>query len=317
MTVVTMRITTQKQMADRRRAVGDCYVCSTALPPKGTGWRQSVVSEHVIPQSLLGPAPEGGVGAWAVKLFVHKACEVTHKRDRDQLMTLLQAIATIPLSEWSETEKALAAKHFGTQAYGRPGDSPVHAITDDSNGLLAASLWFRGMHATLYGSVLPNSVECLLHPPVPVWREDDREASGFLRDDEERRNQILQLVRIGLHSGHVDEVRAWGGKVVYQCVWTDQFLPHWQKWACCWILEFPGVHEWAMTARGVDSPWNGLYLADKAPEGASIVGPEHIERYNRHVGFLRWARSSSAASAIIRIAGSVQGTPPPNPPKEQ
>lgn len=280
-------ISTQKQMLERRRNINDCYICGTALPPKSPGWRQQVVAEHVVPRSLLGAVPANQADAWPVELYVHKVCEVRHKHHRDQLVKILQALGNRSVTGWNKQDIGLLAREFRVAAKAGPKGQPVYSIGGTESAMLAPVLWTHGMHATLYGKVLPSELGFVTHPPVPIWIDKDGGIEEGLRNDEIRREHMLGLLRVAIYNGCVDEIRAWGNTLRYRCAWRQALLHRGGAWGCAWALEFPGVHEWAMRVCGVDAPWHGYYEVNELPTNCSVVGQTEVDEYNKYVKSFR------------------------------
>lgn len=276
-------ISTQKQMLDQRRCINECYICGTTLPPKCPGWRSQVISEHVVPRTLLGKVPTKPADAWSVVLYVHKECEKNHKNHRDQLMKILQMLGNQSTDDWSKEDIGLLLSEFDIDTQTHDGSKLIHSISGVGSAMLAPVLWARGMHAALYGKALPAGMSFITQPPVPIWNHTDEDVAEGLAAYEVRRNGLLGLLRVAIHTHNVDEIRAWGGKLQYQCAWRKELLGSSGGWGCTWALEFPGVHEWAMTARNVDSPWHGYYEIDDLPPNAAVVGQAETDQYNRYV----------------------------------
>lgn len=280
---MTILISTQKQMLDKRRSIDECYICGTSLPAKGQGWRSKVVAEHVVPRTLLGKIPIKPVDAWSVVLYVHKECEKNHKNYRDQLMKILQMLGNRSTDDWSKEDIGLLLNEFDIETHSHDGDNQIHSISGVGSAMLAPVLWARGMHATLYGKALPAGMSFITQPPVPIWNQEDEGIAEGLAAYEVRRDGILGFLRVAMHCNSIDEILAWGGKLQYQCAWRKELLGSSGGWGCSWALEFPGVHEWAMTANNVDSPWHGYYEIDNLPPNASLVGQNEIDQFNSFV----------------------------------
>ncbi len=295
---------TQKAMTDRRRSLSHCYVCSSPLPPKTPGWRQRVVGDHVVPRTLLGPPPRSTRDAWAVELFIHKECEERHKRARDQLAKVVQAIATGDRDSWDPSDVAMLAKSIRAETYERPGDVPVYAFSGIENVILAANLWSRGMHAALYGQVPPATLGHVTQAPVPVWSDRTETPDDGLMGYEQRRDWILRPIRVAIHTRTADRVCAWGGQLTYECTWRPALIKRSGPWCCVWALGFPGVSHWAVSVRGVDTPWHGYYETQDLPKGASVLQQEDIDRYNRFVGLVRNGLTVTHAGRLSSIAGT-------------
>lgn len=274
----------QKAMADRRRKLADCYICATPLPVRGSPgrWAQ-VVAEHVLPLSLLGPAPARPADRWPVVLDVHSWCEQTHKKKRDHLAKLLHTMADPDATGWRLEDARFLARNTDVETDELPGAEPVHGITGAGDALLAATLWCRGMYAALYGNSLPSQLAGVVHPPVPVWTVDQGADSG-LRADEIREEHILGNLRVATHARQADEIRAWGGAVTYVAAWKPGAMGR-GRWGCSWALEFPASRIWARSVRGVDRPWHGYFETDQLPPGALVVGQAEIDSYNRTVAY--------------------------------
>ena len=198
-------------------------------------------------------------------------------------MKILQMLGNRSTDDWSKEGIGLLLSEFdiGTQTH--DGSKLIHSISGVGSAMLAPVLWARGMHATLYGKALPGGMSFITQPPVPIWNHTDEDVAEGLAAYEIRRNDLLGFLRVAIHTKHVDEIRAWGGKLLYQCAWRRAFLGTNGGWGCTWALEFPGVHEWAMTARNVDSPWHGYYEIDDLPPNAAVVGQTETDQYNRYV----------------------------------
>jgi len=75
-----VRIVTQSEAQERRRAVTFCYLCGRDLTDGDKTTR-----EHIVPRAVLGTQPSP---AWAVVLDVHENCERRDKRGSDALFAL-------------------------------------------------------------------------------------------------------------------------------------------------------------------------------------------------------------------------------------
>lgn len=256
-------------MRDRRRVLTDCYICGTPLPPRTRNQRPLTTAEHVIPVSLLGPPPPDSRDAWPVKLDVHAECEKRHKRSRDQMMKILQQLGSRGSAALSSTELGLARRYFAPRRE-RIADRTVAYVEGNEDVMDAPALWVRGLHAALYGVVLPEEFYFVCNPPVPMWVSEDGEAQEGVDSYRARRDGLLSILRQALEPGFFDELHAWGGRLVYQCTWGPALLGNGGRWGCVWALEFPGVAEWAATA-GIDTPWHGYYESPTLPTGASMT----------------------------------------------
>jgi hypothetical protein len=268
-------------MLDRRRAIQDCYICGTALPAKGPGWRQKVIAEHVLPECLLGPPPANMADAWAVKLLVHKECERRHKNHRDQLAKILQSLGCQADGQWSQEDIGLMAREFHIGADRSREHNPIFSIAGIDEAMLAPILWTRGMHAAIYEEVLAEEMEFITNSPVPIWSHKDGGAEQGIQNDDARRRRFLNTLNVAIYTQHVDQLRAWGDRVLYQCTWQKGICGR-GAWGCTWSLEYPGVHDWAIKVCGKDAPWHGYYEVNSLPRNASVVGQVEIDQWNRY-----------------------------------
>jgi len=263
-------ISNQKQVLDRRRVITDCYICGTALPPKQPGWREQVIADHVVSRTLLGEAPPDPADAWSIKLYVHQECEKRYKAKWEQQLKILHCLPTKPADDWSQEDAGLLLRKFEVAAEVPCDEAPIHAITGVDNAMDAAGHWFRGMHAILYMKALSGQMECVTMPPVPIWTDEDGSAEQGLQNDEARRRPLLNFVETATRSQRVDEIVAWGGKLIYRCAWRKGSCGR-GAWACTWTLRFPASSEWATRVRGIDAPWLGYYEINELPPDAAVV----------------------------------------------
>lgn len=295
---VAIEVTTQKAMADVARGMKRCYICGGSLSPDSGNGR--VTRDHVIPKAMLGPQPAAERDRWSVILPVHERCEDVHKEHRDQFAKILQVMGARGSAEWSPEETNLFFKVASVQLADGGPLGPIPVIRFHRGLELAPWLWARGLHATLYRSVLPEGMKHYTGAPVPLFASSTLSVADPLRDERNNKDFVLSALRTGMKFGTVDVVRAWGGNVLYRCVWLRHPDRDGEPWSCVWALESEGTQDWAMSVRGEDTPWHGFYELPARPAEASVVTHAQIERYNE---FIRSLRAPSVTLPLLRRAG--------------
>lgn len=263
---VAIEILTQSDMQRARRALGKCFLCGYELPKRSAGFKAATTGEHVIPRAVLGDAPTGS-DAWAVELDVHRDCERRLKQSTDGRLAVFHKVNTRPVSEWPREQlRGLQLEPNVVEVRG--GTHPAFSNADQ---LIAGTKnWVRGLHATLYGDVLPATLEVSLALPVPAGNCTDMSSFEFLESFTAVAGVALDNA---IQKGVCDRIVAWGGRLKYECTWTVLGS---QGAYCFFQLEYPGVERWSMSVLGPgrERPWRGSYQ-NVIPRGAGTLVPSH------------------------------------------
>lgn len=263
------RILTQKQMRIVRSEVTFCYICGQPLPEKGSGYKQNVIGEHIVPRSLLGDPPTSETERWAVVLDVHRSCETEDKKITDNLLNLLQQMSTKPFDEWPKFGHLRRNLRLRPIEFQFSGGEKLPAFTHVQHVLAGSWTWVRGLHCALYRTPLADNVPHLALPPVPACYITKPLSLGEI---EKLSGIVRSLLDLAVKYDKWDGIVTWGGKVVYRCVWHRKEPGHKiSGWVCYWTLTFPGTAEWSRSVLGTGSerPWHGYYVLDEPPQGAS------------------------------------------------
>lgn len=236
------------------------------------GSRKLVSREHVVPSSLLGPAPDSPRDRWPIVLKVHRDCELNQKRERD---AWINAIHKIHIGSHRDRKALSNVCNSGISARIVEISKGVFvpALTNVSGVLHGVWRWVRGLHSALYGAYLHDNAGGTLFPPVPAFSDSD---GLTFRSAEEMSEFIRHLVADGEGRGACDVLSAWGRHVVFKACWQRFMIdpPHPQEgFICAWTLSVPGLDEWSrlVLPRGLERPWHGFYGLPVPPCTASIV----------------------------------------------
>ena len=268
------RILAQKQMQIVRSEVTFCYICGQPLPEKGSGYKQNVIGEHIVPRSLLGDPPTSETERWAVVLDVHRRCEADDKKFTDNLLNLLQQMSTKPFDEWPKFGHLRSNLRLRPIEFQFSGGEKLPAFTNVQHVFAGSWTWVRGLHCALYLTPLADNVPHFVLPPVPACFITKPLSLGEI---EKLSGSVRYLLDLADKHDKWDGIVAWGGKVVYRCVWHRIEPGHKiSGWACYWTLTFPGTAEWSRSILGTGSerPWHGYYVLDEPPQGASRLSSD-------------------------------------------
>jgi hypothetical protein len=221
-----------------------------------------VQTEHVIPRSLLGPAPS--TEAWPVVLDVHASCERVAKQVPDGFVVLLQQMNTEPVERWP-ARHLLDASPIRAKLTAEPTSGIVVPTFTGAGELIGAvQRWVRGLHAALYGEYLGGIVLAL--PPVPDFHSSGAIGVG---DWDALGGDAIARTAVSVGEDRWHGVVAWGGTLRYYCTWSH--IPALNPpWLCSWTLTHPRVLDWSETVIRPGRPWHGCYQTLEAP--ARIFG---------------------------------------------
>jgi hypothetical protein len=283
------QILTQKQADEARRRLlrpdafvrrrsSLCYLCGSSLPPLGIPNRSKLVQvEHVIPDSIRGPAPAQNRDRWSITAEVHTRCDAIHKSRLDEHYRAIEAVSTGSPAELSKQQAAIVAKHVG----------PLHVIPD---GRVVGTLsgvswmydavwaWVRGCHSLLHGNFLPPCMARQIVSPFEMIGDDGCiPFSHQLAEQASQRSMAAGMCELARQHDCLNRIVCWGGKVEYLSAWCEvkpkaKGTAGWP--ACLWLLSTPMLGVFSETLRGKRLPWAGMYLMPCVPANAVPIPRE-------------------------------------------
>lgn len=272
MAVMFQRILSQKQMQVARRSISFCYLCGKNISQcDETGAQQPTTGEHVIPQSLLGNAPENQSEAWAVILDVHEKCEQSKKQKVDHWLKLFQQIHVQSNHEWPKHGHLRNMPIRPLQITHSQINHAIPAFTGCSQLFQGVWQWVRGLHTALYFQFLPEDTWNCSIPPVPAC---SLQSNGPTIEETETLSSLIRS-SISLAQSHDkwDGITAWNAAIKYRCVWWQCTATEKPRWMCFWQLSYPHLTEWSrqVLPAGSERPWHGCYDLNLRPKDSTFL----------------------------------------------
>ncbi len=225
-----------------------CYICGEHLADNA-----STSGDHVPPKTVFAPRDRHA----PLIIKVHSNCNTTQSPDDGKIGQLL-----MPLHGRGAKPNRLRLQ--------------PHRITDDRGQPLAIGFsninitrtiyrWVRGLHAALYEEYLPPSRSIAIHPPFMTGKLTTP-TSATVEAEPSQRSLFAQLLNMNRAMCKLDSLRAWNGKLTYECTWTraDNGHP-----LCVFALDLYGWHELGAIPGEPRRDCCGAYLASDFPRTAT------------------------------------------------
>jgi hypothetical protein len=208
-------------------------------------------------------------------LPVHRVCENTRKRDRDQLLKVVLAKHLDPTGRWNPSDLSSIVRNTPLSLVEVDGQQ-VPVMNNAHLLMGGAWMWVRGLYAALYDIPLDEDALRVIVPPVPAFStQRSMPVREQIAEMTHAGQVVMQAVMAGIAFDVVDAVSAWGKSLRFWCVWlrgsSSEMGP-----LCAWTLVYPGVLEWSEMTGGDSHPWHGFFYAP-IPTGASVIGDYELQ----------------------------------------
>ncbi len=183
---------------------------------------------------------------------------------KDTAMQRLQKQCIRLIGEVYSPEASLERGHYKPTPFRvewvRPGDvdDPIPALSGGEELVRGVWTWIRGCHMFLYGEYLPeDSPHRVLGDTPLVGRTVTESESDAVSE------KVRAALLVAERAASWDGIAAWGGTVVYKCVWVSHEAQP-KPIRCVWSLAIKTnqqEHIW----------WCGFYDQNTLPESASCI----------------------------------------------
>lgn|GEM_PF-2978104 len=272
----TYKLTEPNPLAGRKSSL--CYLCGSALPPKGPGFKANTSIEHIIPKSLLGTPPEGTDTPVPFTATVHRVCDSKYKRKFDELYGIFNKINSSDFDSIPKSDIPIVQKLFEAGS-GWQNHDAIPMLGGANLLEHAVWTWIRGLHSLLHSSFVPLSMARSICFPAPVIdAEQHLSIDEQIHNQEQQRSLSAMALVVAGQVGHLNSARAWNNTVAFANAWFSPGASlkkrmkrnslHGSWPICYWALRTPGLNSWKTDIPGAARYWFGQYKMPTTPSNA-------------------------------------------------